>query len=887
VNFKLFRTGAVGALMLALTAAPCWAQAVPPATIDFDIPAEPLGKALQAFAAQTHQQLLFASDSVSGRNAPAIKGRFAPDAVLKRLLTGSGLQVQRAGPTSLVLKPSTPDTVPHRTASTAVQTARPLSAPPEGLAQAAAVTAPGDLAVPETVQEVTVTGSHIRGVQPSSPVVSLTANAILESGQTDLGEAIRSLPQDFGGGQNPGIGLVAGGSANQNATSGSSVNLRGLGQDATLTLLNGRRLSAGGFTPSVDIGAIPIAAVDKVQIVLDGASAIYGSDAVAGVANVILKRDFDGVTASARLGGTSDGGDTQRQYSLVGGDRWSSGGFIAAINYEDDDGISSQERSFTSIMPKGTSLYPEISTLNGLISLHQDLTSFAHFSIDALYSHHWSQESFAEPPYVNIHETVGEVTTAVSPTLSFDLPHHWQLALNGTISSDQDRIDEVVAPVSAGPSSSVNLCYCNREKSAEIDANGPLVTLPAGPIQVALGAGYRSNYFDARIYGTSSYVGGGRSSGFTFGELAVPLVAPDQQIPGVHKLDLNAALRFEDYSDAGQVTTPKVGLVWSPISDVDLKASWGQSFQAPILYDEFETHYVAVYPAAVLGGQGYPASASAILNEGGNATLKPERATTITAGVVYHPARLSGLRIELGYFHIDYTNRVVQPITVLNAGTLANPENAPFITYSPTASAQAALINSPGVVFANETGAPYSANNVVAIVNDGYTNAAREEYQGVDMSATYRMATLGGMLDLIGSSSWLQGNEQIGADAPAVDTVGTVFNPPHWRDRAGLVWRRDGFDVATYLNYIGGVRDIRRTPNINGASETTTDLAFGYKLGVQAGLLNDSQIRFSIINLFDKDPPRLIPSVVYAQPYDSTNYSAIGRLMSLTVSKHF
>ncbi len=887
MNFKLFRTGAVGALMLALTAAPCWAQAVPPATIDFDIPAEPLGKALQAFAAQTHQQLLFASDSVSGRNAPAIKGRFAPDAVLKRLLTGSGLQVQRAGPTSLVLKPSTPDTVPHRTASTAVQTARPLSAPPEGLAQAAAVTAPGDLAVPETVQEVTVTGSHIRGVQPSSPVVSLTANAILESGQTDLGEAIRSLPQDSGGGQNPGIGLVAGGVANQNATSGSSADLRGLGQDATLTLLNGRRLSAGGATPSVDISAIPIASVDQVQIVLDGASAIYGSDAVAGVVNVILKRDFDGVTASARLGGTSDGGDTQRQYSLVGGYRWSSGGFIAAINYEDDDAVYSHERSFTSTMPASNTIYPAIATLNGLVSLHQDLTSFSHFGIDALYSHHWSQEDVGGPPYYNVHETLGEVTTSVSPTLSFDLPHHWQLTLNGTISIDQNRIDEVVAPFAPVPPSTEVACYCNREKSAEIDANGPLITLPAGQLQVALGAGYRYNYFDARIYNDDAYIGGGRDSGYTFGEIAAPLVSPNQQIPGVHKLDLNAAFRLEDYSDVGQVTTPKVGLVWSPTSDFELKASWGKSFQAPILADEFGTHYVLIYPTAPLGGKGYPASASAIINEGGNTNLKPERATTITGGVVYHPARLSGLRIELGYFHIDYTNRVVTPIPSLGAGTLGNPEYAPFITYNPTANAQAAILNSPGIELYNYTGEPYSASNVAAIVNNVSTNAAREEYQGADISAKYSALALGGTLDLIASSAWLQGNEQIGADSPTVDTVGTVFNPPHWRGRAGFVWRRDGFDVATYLNYIGGVRNTQQTPNVNGASETTTDLSVSYKFGVQAGFLNESQIRFSITNLFDKGPPYLSPIYVYAQPYDSTNYSALGRLMSLTVSKHF
>src|SRR3546814_15829449 len=100
--------------------------------------------------------------------------------------------------------------------------------------------------------------------------------------------------------QNPGVALGSGSIANQNINSGSALNLRGLGPDATLTLLNGRRLSYSGFVNAVDVSVVPIAALDRIEVIADGASAIYGSDAVAGVANIITKRDFDGVSATYR-----------------------------------------------------------------------------------------------------------------------------------------------------------------------------------------------------------------------------------------------------------------------------------------------------------------------------------------------------------------------------------------------------------------------------------------------------------------------------------------------------------------------------------------------------------------------------------------------------------
>ena len=139
-------------------------------------------------------------------------------------------------------------------------------------------------------QDIVVTGSRLRGAAIASPVVRIGQEDIRDSGQAGLGDVVRRIPQSFGGGQNPGIGMNVPDASGVDVGGGSSINLRGLGSDATLTLLNGRRLAYTAVRQSVDVSGIPVSAVDRIEVVPDGASAIYGSDAVAGVANIILRR---------------------------------------------------------------------------------------------------------------------------------------------------------------------------------------------------------------------------------------------------------------------------------------------------------------------------------------------------------------------------------------------------------------------------------------------------------------------------------------------------------------------------------------------------------------------------------------------------------------------
>jgi iron complex outermembrane receptor protein len=167
---------------------------------------------------------------------------------------------------------------------------------------------------------------------------------VLRSGATTTSALIATVPAILLG-FNDQLGVGGG------APSGlASANLRGIGEESTLVLLDGRRVSNYAFAGNtVDLNAIPLSALERVEILKDGASAIYGSDAVAGVINFILRKDFQGLEASAQGDWTEHGGGEQRQASLslgsgsVATDRFN---VFATLNYEKDASLRTADRSF-------------------------------------------------------------------------------------------------------------------------------------------------------------------------------------------------------------------------------------------------------------------------------------------------------------------------------------------------------------------------------------------------------------------------------------------------------------------------------------------------------------------------------------------------------------
>ena len=832
----------------------------------FHISAGPLSEALHQFIAQSGLQVLYDPALIEGQTTARIDSVSTSRAALDTLLRSSGLTYEFTDSGTVVIK-----------------RAPPAAKPQDAKAQKQPVAK--KTALPTTLQSVSVTGTRIRGGVTASPTITIGAQQIQDEGFSDLGEVIRSIPQNFSGGQNPGVtrGAIQGDPNNQNVSGGSGLNLRGLGPDATLTLLNGHRMSYGGFAQAVDISAIPVEAVQRLEIVPDGASAIYGSDAVGGVANVILKRDFNGVTLGARYGGATEGGLTTHEYTATAGTTWATGGLIAAGEKTSNDPIYADQRDYTRSMYQPSTLWQGNDLRSGLFSLHQSLGDAAELHLDALDSDRniITTQAYASAYYPSKTTTN---TTLVAPSLEIWLPGDWTLTLNGAVGKEKNSVVQSTVNRAVGAITANSLsAFRNKSLTYEIGAEGPLFTLPGGEARLATGVGYQYNDFLYPI-GNTIYADGDESSRFVYTELNLPLVGAEQGIGGIERLELTGAIRTED-GNYGRVTTPKFGVIYSPSADFTLKASWGRSFKAPTLVQRYYAQFAVYYPAATLG-HGYPADATALWLSGGNRDLRPERAQTWSGSLAFHPEALSNFETELTWFDIDYTARVVQPITTANDSVLGNPIYTDFINYDPTDAVQAAaLANISDSNFINAVGTPYDASKVVAIVDSRYVNAARQRVKGLDLSVAYRFDLGMGRLTIRGSASRLDSNQALTADQSPYNLAGTLFFPAKFNSRIGAMWQQGGFTASLFGNYKSGMTNT--ADGKKGASLTTFDATLRYNTGARDDAWSNLTLELSTQNLLDRAPPLYANTNLTYTPYDSTNYSAVGRYMSLSVSKHW
>ncbi len=194
-----------------------------------------------------------------------------------------------------------------------------------------------------------VTGSRIKRLDAEtvSPVVELTAAKIETQGFTTVGDALRALPI------NNGQALTPMDSGTSFTPGVSTINLRGLGNNNTLVLINGRRAvpyaapGFNGFQTVFDLNSIPDSAIERIEILKDGGSAIYGSDAVAGVVNVILRRDYQGVTASVQFGNYVNTDGFLKQGTLLVGNNTANTSIVATFNWQEQRAVFARDLSFS------------------------------------------------------------------------------------------------------------------------------------------------------------------------------------------------------------------------------------------------------------------------------------------------------------------------------------------------------------------------------------------------------------------------------------------------------------------------------------------------------------------------------------------------------------
>ncbi|TCV94535.1 iron complex outermembrane receptor protein [Luteibacter rhizovicinus] len=209
--------------------------------------------------------------------------------------------------------------------------------------------APQDQKGTTELQTITVTGSALPriDVETPSPVTVITADMIRKSGLTTISDVIRAVSADNSG--SIPTSFTAGFAAGS-----SGVALRGLTVNSTLVLIDGRRaasyaLADDGQRSFVDLNTIPTNAIERIDVLKDGASSLYGADAIAGVVNIILKPGYQGAEASASVGTSQHGGGTQKRASvLFGGGDLNKDGYNAyvSVEYQKDDDIRVRQRGF-------------------------------------------------------------------------------------------------------------------------------------------------------------------------------------------------------------------------------------------------------------------------------------------------------------------------------------------------------------------------------------------------------------------------------------------------------------------------------------------------------------------------------------------------------------
>jgi len=192
-------------------------------------------------------------------------------------------------------------------------------------------------------QKMTITGSRIKrsDIESASPVTVIGAEQITASGIVNVEDLLQE--RSFSAG-------VAGNATNAYWTSGgygtAQVNLRGMGIKRTLVLLNGRRVVGGGTgaNSSVDLNMIPTSMIERIEVLKDGASAIYGADAVAGVVNIVTKQSFDGAELKMKLGSSDKGDGENQSVSLTLGGDFDRGNAIVSVNYTNTEAVRQSDR---------------------------------------------------------------------------------------------------------------------------------------------------------------------------------------------------------------------------------------------------------------------------------------------------------------------------------------------------------------------------------------------------------------------------------------------------------------------------------------------------------------------------------------------------------------
>ncbi|WP_444997820.1 TonB-dependent receptor plug domain-containing protein [Aliikangiella sp. IMCC44359] len=802
---------------------------------------------------------------------------------------------------------------------------------------------------------IIITGSHIKRIalEPTAPLSILTEEDIGRSSATNLGELLQMT--ELGNGD-----FINNQNTNGFSPGTSGFNLRGLRTDRTLVLVDGKRLpsypfGAEGSVAFIDLNMIPLTEISRVEILKNGASAVYGSDAIGGVVNVITKKEFIQREISIKASQVEKGHYNNQTISYIDGFSSEESEFIAIAELQNTKGLLGEDISISSnleadevdlysypgtywlpntanagytLMPSPT-CSPEnlldvnlIQTENTENSGQYCINNWAkrrhlipdnqrislslkwqqYFGDDQFYSSFstnqtntdsdvnfglvgdffqidndspyypletgeslYLQRGFTEKGLRNINTFAQNYRIKVGFSGLIDV-YDYDISLNHGLTKVKETFengwmtfDQRTALIQTINNGDINpfepltdeifntytqeFKHDGTSKITALNFNfsGEIYLLDKDPIFFALGAEYRKesieDVFSQEIL-DGNVVGLGSSS--ADGDRQINALFSEFSIPATEDLEINLSIRYDDYNDFGSSLNPQLSMSYKPTESLLFRASWGEGFRAPNL---FELHSGEVVGSIEFDGVNYP------FKNFGNLNLKAETSENISIGTALDLSE--NMMMTLDYWAID----IEDMISRLSIDTI--------------------------LTFKNENGnlvyddlITYDNQNNITNVDIPFLNIDSLASEGIDLTLRWDInKSLEWRLE---ASHLLKLEQKDGALEQVEDFAGEYLYPQD-RINTSLIWSQGNFNQSLAAFYIAshGTEEskIKSHPQLN------------YQLGYQ---INDHSISFKINNLLDKQPPnnRYLKqsdgSELGTWPYyEQRVYSPIGRHYSL------
>ncbi|MGV8961172.1 MAG: TonB-dependent receptor plug domain-containing protein [Stenotrophomonas sp.] len=747
----------------------------------------------------------------------------------------------------------------------------------------------------QTLDTVIVTGTRVSDrtvAESQSPIDIITPEVLQATGSTELATALsRALPSlNF-----PRPALTDG-------TSGvRPAQLRGLSPDQVLILVNGKRRhlsgqlnvngSMGRGSSAVDLNTIPVSSIARVEVLRDGASAQYGSDAIAGVVNLVLKGAEKGGSLALDLGQYSAGDGKQYQLSGDTGVGFADDrGFVhvaGQLTHQDNTnragpfnayGLPGNPTPNTSNYPGvGVKAFvvgdPEVDTravsanagfdfsdtLHGYataIASNRDITSFAFYRSR---NHNAATKLLYPDGFVpEINQYLKDRSLVAGLKGSSEGGLNWDVSYNYGYSRIDFATDNTMnyALGATSPTRFRDGALEYTHNIVNADFSQALDWGLAYPVTLSFGAEYRQEKWNQSPGEPNSYFGSGAQGfgGFT----PINAVHADRHNYALYagleadltdKLSAGATVRYEDYSDFGSKTSGKLSARYAFTDTVALRATVSNGFRAPSLAQQSYQVITSNYSNGVFVESGTFPATSVVAQALGSSPLQAETSTSYSLGLVLQPAERLYLTVDA--FQIDIDDRILLSSTI-NTNPATN-----------------ALLTSLGI------------NNVTAFRY--FNNAANTRTRGVDVVGSYNIPLAASALDLTASYSYNTTEVKRLAPSPGVLTGLGLTTPLVGRDEIGRLedtfprdkaivggtWSADRWTVGLNATRYGRFTVRQTTP----ASDQSYDPQ--WVLDVSASFRPSAQWTLTVgaDNVLDSHPDKVNPAFTGVNAWGQLPYS--------------